>query len=382
MSRNPQEIINKIIEITARQEYIFRGESRDYSESGGRHLTSNLYRQFCLPSKNGPPPIENEYFSILTVEKDIIDKAKEHLPYGASNIDILTQLQHYGGKTTLIDFTYNLHIALFFACEKNISEDGKLFMFPSEKFPEKNDIEVKKNNELIEQDILMMPTGKDPRIIFQSSVFVHAHKGYIAEKAKLFTISSKEKNDILIYLRKNFNIHADTIYNDMYGFIKNLENHSTAEIELYRGAAWHDKENYENAIKSYDKAIEINPQYAKAYSNRGVAKFVSGDIAGALLDYDKAIEINPQLAGAYNNRGNAKFDLGDKTGALLDYDKAIEINPQYAKVYYNRGIAKINSDEEKDAEQDLLQAKKLAEEQNLNDVIEEINKALQQLENK
>ena len=420
MSRNPQEIINKIIEITARQEYIFRGESRDYSESGGRHLTSNLYRQFCLPSKNGPPPIENEYFSILTVEKDIIDKAKEHLPYGASNIDILTQLQHYGGKTALIDFTYNLHIALFFACEKNLSEDGKLFMFPSEKFPEKNDIEVKKNNELIEQDILMMPTGKDPRIIFQSSVFVHAHKGYIEETAKLEIISSKEKDDILTYLRKNFNIHADTIYNDMYGFIKNLENHSTAEIEFYRGIAWYDKKNYKDAIESYDevikinpqsavtynnrgnakkdsgdttgasldfdKAIKINPQYAEAYNNRGNAKFALGDtkevFTEALLDYDKAIEINPQYADAYYNRGNVKLALGDKTGALLDFDKAIEINPQYAKAYCNRGIAKIHSGYKKGAEQDLLQAKKLAKEQNLNDVIEEINKALQQLENK
>ncbi|MCH9705692.1 MAG: tetratricopeptide repeat protein [Proteobacteria bacterium] len=454
MLRSPQEIINEIIEITKGKKYIFRGESRDYSKSGGRHLTSNLYRQFYLSSKN-EPPIKNEYFSILKIEKNIISKAKKHLPYGASNIDILTQLQHYGGKTALIDFTYNLHIALFFACEKNLSEDGKLFMFPSEKFPEKNDIEVKKNNELIpieliEQDILMMPTGKDPRIIFQSSVFVHAHKGYIEETAKLEIISSKEKDDILTYLRKNFNIHADTIYNDMYGFIKNLENHSTAEIEFYRGIAWNDQKNYVNAIKSYDEAIKINPQFTEAYNNRGNAKFSLGDTTGALLDYDKAIEINPQLAKPYNNRGNAKINSGDTTAALLDYDKAIrinpqnaeaynnrgiakinsgdttgalldydkaieinpqyadayynrgnakinsgdttatlldydkaiEINPQFAEAYYNRGIAKIKSGDTKSAEQDWLQAKKLAKEQNLNDDIEKINEALQQLENK
>ena len=54
---------------------------------------------------------------------------------------------------------------------------------------------------------------------------------------------------------------------------------------------------------------------------------------GALDDYNKAIEINPQYAKAFNNRGIAKHDLGDKQGALEDYNKAIELNPAICRSF-------------------------------------------------
>ncbi|MFL0749516.1 MAG: tetratricopeptide repeat protein [Prochlorococcus sp.] len=41
------------------------------------------------------------------------------------------------------------------------------------------------------------------------------------------------------------------------------------------------------------------------------------------------MEIYPESAFAYNNRGNAKGELGDTKGAIADFNKAIEINPQY-----------------------------------------------------
>ena len=74
--------------------------------------------------------------------------------------------------------------------------------------------------------------------------------------------------------------------------------------------------------------------------SQGLEKYEAGNYQGAITDYDKAIEINPQDAGAYSNRGSAKDDLGDYQGAIVDYDKAIEINPQYASAYLNRGIAR------------------------------------------
>ncbi len=68
----------------------------------------------------------------------------------------------------------------------------------------------------------------------------------------------------------------------------------------------------EEAIKDYDKAIELNPQYAKAYNNRGKAKAKLGRNEEAIKDYDKAIELNPQLAEAYNNREKSKAQSWQK----------------------------------------------------------------------
>ncbi len=85
---------------------------------------------------------------------------------------------------------------------------------------------------------------------------------------------------------------------------------------------------YDKAIAAYTKAIEINPQYAEAYKNRGIVYSDLKDYDKAMADNNKAIEINPQYAEAYNNRGVVYRILKDYDKAIKDYNKAIEINPQ------------------------------------------------------
>ena len=65
------------------------------------------------------------------------------------------------------------------------------------------------------------------------------------------------------------------------------------------------KSQYDKAISDYTKAIEINPRFAEAYYNRGLAYGKKGQYDKAISDYTKAIEINPRFAEAYNNRGDA-----------------------------------------------------------------------------
>ena len=46
----------------------------------------------------------------------------------------------------------------------------------------------------------------------------------------------------------------------------------------------------------------------------------------AIQDYDQAIRLNPRYAEAYNNRGIAYKNLGQHQRAIQDYDEAIRIN--------------------------------------------------------
>ena len=87
-------------------------------------------------------------------------------------------------------------------------------------------------------------------------------------------------------------------------------------------------EDYYGAIEDYSKAIELDPDDADAYYNRGVAKKKLKDYYGAINDYSKAIELKPDYADAYVNRGISKEDLGDLNGACADWKKAASLGHQ------------------------------------------------------
>ena len=89
-------------------------------------------------------------------------------------------------------------------------------------------------------------------------------------------------------------------------------------------------------MELYSRIIEIDPNIAEVYNNRGILRKEMNDLDGALHDYNKAIELDPNDAMSYNNRGILKKEMNDPDGALQDYNKAIELNPNYAMAYNNR----------------------------------------------
>ena len=93
------------------------------------------------------------------------------------------------------------------------------------------------------------------------------------------------------------------------------------------------------AIALYTKAIELNPDFAAAYNNRGILLSELKDFAGAMSNYNKAIELNPNDADAYVNRGILKSSMGDDEKAIIDYDRAIELAPDDYAAYNNRACS-------------------------------------------
>jgi tetratricopeptide (TPR) repeat protein len=59
----------------------------------------------------------------------------------------------------------------------------------------------------------------------------------------------------------------------------------------------------------------------------------------AIASYDKALEVKPDDHQAWYNRGNALSALGRKEEAIASYDKALEVKPDYHQAWYNRGGA-------------------------------------------
>ncbi len=96
---------------------------------------------------------------------------------------------------------------------------------------------------------------------------------------------------------------------------------------------------YEEAIECFDKAIELNPNFAPAWNNKGVALAKLGKYEEAIKCYDKALEIDPNYYYAWNNKGVALAKLGRYEEAIKCYEKAIQINPNYVDAWYNLGLA-------------------------------------------
>ena len=286
-----EDLIAKIRAKYVGGHFVFRGTTsvRSNVEDG---VNSSLYRW----AKN--KKVINENYKPSEIETEIVEKAKKHFPDQTSNIEILTVLRHFEGNVNLIDFSRNLYVALFFACNGEFGKDGEITIVDANK--------CEKLDGLEETDYAKLAGGKlgiiEPsqiqesrtRAAVQSSVFLYSLDGYINET--LFTphtIPQDLKENVLNHINKFNNINIDTIYNDIIGFINNEKNYETATTSFYLGNKEEKSKNYKNAIHHYDNAIKLNPQYTEALRKRGSVKHRTGDPAGAKEDYDKANKIDP-----------------------------------------------------------------------------------------
>jgi tetratricopeptide (TPR) repeat protein len=100
-----------------------------------------------------------------------------------------------------------------------------------------------------------------------------------------------------------------------------------------RGTTYSKKGNYNEAIREYDKAIEVNPSYAIAYYNRSVAYTKTGQYDRAINDCDKVLQLDPKHANSYYNRGVSYWHLGSKSQAIEDLQAAAKLRHKGAQDY-------------------------------------------------
>jgi tetratricopeptide (TPR) repeat protein len=100
------------------------------------------------------------------------------------------------------------------------------------------------------------------------------------------------------------------------------------KIIAQRAGAYANKFQYDRAIKDYNHAIKLRPEFWLAYEGRGLAHANRLNFEFAIKDYDQAIKLKPDAARAYYHRGLAKFGLCDIDGADADIAKARELDPR------------------------------------------------------
>jgi tetratricopeptide (TPR) repeat protein len=119
-------------------------------------------------------------------------------------------------------------------------------------------------------------------------------------------------------------------------------NQKLADLYLNQGNERLDKEDFQGAIADYNKAIELDPNFALAYSSRGYAYDNLKQWQKAIADYNQAIKLDPNSVAAYYNRGVFYGNLKQWQKAIADYNQAIKLDPNFALAYNNRGVVYYN----------------------------------------
>ena len=320
-----------IITLLARKsrgvDYIFRGEPQHYDK-----VSSSLYREYGQ--------VEEETFQIETVQGEILEQARKYTDE-TDEVEILTQLQHYGGKTNLIDFTTDTLTALFFACDGSPDEDGRVVM-------------LRKAGESIDYTV-MAPRNPVNRIIAQKSVFVRPLRGFV-EPDDSVAIRHDLKQPILEYLKSSHGISTETIYNDLFGFIRVQHIHQSAYGAFYVARSCNYQGEHEKAIGHYSEAIRLNPGMTAAYLNRGVSYRYTENHDLAMRDFGKALSLDQRLVKAYLNRGMLYSEKGEHNLALRDLDLAAALQPDNPDIYLVRASVRTAAGDHEGASRDSKRA--------------------------
>lgn len=162
--------------------------------------------------------------------------------------------------------------------------------------------------------VILMENGDTLRGIRNFQKAIDVNQEYLEAHVQLGTIFAMKKNDLAIdYFNNALNIDPLNI-----------------DVNYYLGMYYQETGRYEKAIQSYNFILGQQPDFYIANYNIGYIHLVYLNDYPAAVDYfTRTIELNPEYAEAYYNRGFAYELMKDAERSRKDYEKTLELHPNY-----------------------------------------------------
>lgn len=109
-----------------------------------------------------------------------------------------------------------------------------------------------------------------------------------------------------------------------------------AKLRYEAGAGLINQRLYARAVEEFDRAIEFDPDYAEAYCDRGIARYMMGEHGKAFRDFELALEKDPTLGKAHFHRAILLDQDGKTAEAIEAYESFIRYSQRSPAVYVQR----------------------------------------------
>ena len=283
-----RELIRKIEDVAADGGYdLYRGEP----DCEYPNVSSSLYRQLAYS-------FGYDSFALDQFQEGIIERAVNHLSCG-TNVDrreVIMDIQHKGGASFLIDFTEDVYVSIFFACNQLVNKSGRVVLAKKSEFP---------------NECIFSPPSSHERGNSQSSVLIRPQGGLINPRQyRVIKIHKELKLLALLYLREGRKASMEMLFPGISGFVEDERIYVRAvEKKLAGDRAWSEGRTDES-IRYYNEAIDIKPDYKEAYHEIGSiyltrahrSRFPDRELAKAEQNFSAVQSFNPYstLIGSFN----------------------------------------------------------------------------------
>ncbi|MCC7178030.1 MAG: tetratricopeptide repeat protein [Acidobacteria bacterium] len=112
-----------------------------------------------------------------------------------------------------------------------------------------------------------------------------------------------------------------------------------AITETNLGSTFHEAGRYDEAVRHYERAVALEPDYAPAYNNLGVTLRAQGRVDAAIAAYEKGLALEDDYPDLHYNLANALLELGRADEAAAHLRQSLAGEPASAATHNNLGMA-------------------------------------------